>query len=363
MKMLDITQGVGGADLDAAIAACVRGQGVRAWCAGLRRGAAAAARRLVRGAVLAAGFAAAGTALAQDWPAKPITVVVPFSAGSASDAMTRLLLDRIAASGTFRFVVENRPGAGGNPGTAAVARATPDGYTLVATASGPLAANRALYKDIGYDPDRDFAPISLFATLPNVVVVSAKLPVNTLSELIEFLRKNPKTGYGSVGNGSSQHLAGEFFEQLTGVRMTHVPYKITGQLVTELVNGQVPVSFQLLPNVIGPVKAGQVRALAVANPARLAGLPNVATAAEAGLKGYESAAWFALLGPRGTPRPIVDRMQREIANAMADPALRARFIELGAEPIASTPEELARFISSEIVKWREIIAKGGITLN
>lgn len=300
---------------------------------------------------------------AQEYPARPVSVIVPFSAGSASDVIGRIVLERMGTSMGRRFVVENRPAAGGNVGTLAVAKADPDGYTIVMSASGPLAANKALYPNLGYDPERDFQPISLYASLPNVIVVSTRLPVNTLAELTDYVRKNPKVPYGSVGNGSSQHLAGAFFEQIAGAQMTHVPYRVTAQLVSDLVAGQVPVSFQLLPNVIGQLRGGQLRALAVASDKRLPALPDVPTAAEAGVKGYNSAAWFAFLAPRGTPRPIVDRLYREIAAAMADPAVRSRFTEFGAEPLASTPEELGRHISAEIVKWREIITRAAITLD
>jgi len=306
---------------------------------------------------------AAACAVAQDYPAKPVTVIVPFSAGSASDVMARIVLDRAQPSFGQRFVVENRPAAGGNVGTAAVAKAAPDGYTILMSASGPLAANKALYPNLGYDPERDFEPISLYASLPNIVVVSAKLPIGTLAELTDYVRKNPKVPYSSVGNGSSQHLAGAYYEQLVGAQMTHVPYRVTAQLVTDLAAGQVPLSFQLLPNVLGQIKGGGVRPLAVASDKRLAALPDVPTAAEAGVNGYVSAAWFAFLAPRGTPKPVVDRLYREIAAAMADPAVRARFAELGAEPLATTPDGLARHISAEIVKWREIVTKGGITVD
>jgi tripartite-type tricarboxylate transporter receptor subunit TctC len=302
-------------------------------------------------------------AFAQEYPARPVTVVVPFSAGSASDVIARIVLERMGTSMGRRFVVDNRPAAGGNVGSAAVAKAEPDGYTIVMSASGPLAANKTLYPNLGYDPERDLQPISLYASLPNVVVVSAKLPIKTLAELADYAKKNRNVPYGSVGNGSSQHLAGAFFEQLTGAQMTHVPYRVTAQLVSDLVAGQVPVSFQLLPNVIGQLKAGQVRALAVASDKRLPALPDVPTAAEAGIPGYQSAAWFAFLAPRGTPKPIVDKLHREIAAAMSDPAVRTRFADFGAEPLATTPEELGRHISAEIVKWRGIITKAGITVD
>jgi len=316
--------------------------------------------RFLKRAAYALVLACAG-ALAQDYPSRPVTVIVPFSAGSASDVMCRIVLERMTPSIGQRFLVENRPAAGGNVGTAAVAKAAPDGYTILMSASGPLAANRTLYPNLGYDPEKDFEPISLYATLPNIVVVTAKLPIGTLAELIDYVRKTPKVPYGSVGNGSSQHLAGAYFEQLVGVQLTHVPYRVTAQLVTDLAAGQVPVGFQLLPNVLGQIRSGGVRPLAVASDKRLAALPDVPTAAEAGVNGYVTGAWFAFLAPRGTPRPIVAQLNREIVAAMADPTVRSRFAELGAEPLATTPEELARHISTEIAKWREIITKGGIT--
>jgi len=300
---------------------------------------------------------------AQDYPARPVTVIIPFSAGSASDVIARIALERMSASIGQRFVVDNRPAAGGNVGTLAATKAQPDGYTILMSTSGPLAANKSLFPNLGYDPERDLQPISLYASLPNIVVVSARLPIKSLPELVDYVRQKPKVPYGSVGNGSSQHLAGAFFEQIAGVQMTHVPYRVTAQLVSDLVAGEVPVGFQLLPNVIGQIKAGQVRPLAVASDKRLAALPEVPTAAELGVKGYYSAAWFAFLAPRGTPRPIVDKLHGEIAAAMADPAVRARFAEFGAEPMATTPEELARFIAGEVAKWRDIVAKAGITVD
>jgi tripartite-type tricarboxylate transporter receptor subunit TctC len=303
------------------------------------------------------------TVFSQDYPSRPVTVVIPFSAGSASDVIARIVLERMGTTMGKRFVVDNRPAAGGNVGTLAVTKAAPDGYTILMSASGPLAANKTLYPNLGYDPERDLQPISLYATLPNVVVVSAKLPISSLADLIKFLQDKPKTAYGSVGNGSSQHLAGAYFEQLAGVQMTHVPYRVTSQLVTDLVAGEVPLGFQLVPNVIGQIRAGQVRPLAAASAKRLSALPEVPTAAEAGVKGYESAAWFAFLAPRGTPRPIVDKLHGEIAAAMADATVRKRFADFGAEPMATTPEELGRFISAEVAKWRDIITKAGITLD
>jgi len=299
---------------------------------------------------------------AQEYPSRPVTVIIPFSSGSASDVIARIVLERMSASVGQRFVVDNRPAAGGIVGTLAASKAEPDGYTLVMGASGPLVVNKALNPNVGFDPEKDFQPISLYASMPNVVTVSSKLLINTLPELTEYVRKNPNVPYSSVGNGSSQHLAGVFFTQLTGTKMQHVPYRITSQLQADLISGQVPVSFQLLPNVIGAIKGGQARPLAVASDKRLPALPDVPTAAEAGIKGYESAAWFGFVAPRGTPKAIIERLNREIIAATADPAVRARLTDFGAEPLASTPEEFGRFIASEMVKWREIITKGNITL-
>jgi tripartite-type tricarboxylate transporter receptor subunit TctC len=313
----------------------------------------------MKGWLLAVGLLCANSAFAQEPAARPIRMIVPFSGGSASDVITRILIDRISASTGQRFVMDNRPAAGGNVGTQMVAKATPDGYSFGMSASGPLAANKTL----GYDPERDIQPVSLFASLPNVVVVSAKLPVQNINELVDYVKKTPDVPYGSVGNGSAQHLAGALFEQIVGAKMTHVPYKVTANLLTDLVSGQVPLNFGLVPNVRGPIKAGQARALLVAANKRLAALPDVPTAAEAGIKGYVSAAWFAFIAPIGTPRAAVDKLYKDTAAAIADASVRTRFTDFGAEPSATTPDELGKFIAAEIAKWRGIISKGGITID
>ncbi|MEA2929113.1 MAG: hypothetical protein QOG38_1541 [Hyphomicrobiales bacterium] len=300
---------------------------------------------------------------AQPYPNKPIQVIVPFAGGSASDVVMRVLLERMGTSLGHRFIVDNRPGAGGNTGTAAATKAAPDGYTLVMSSVGPLAANKTLYKELGYDPEHDLAPISLFATLPNVIVVSTKLPIKTLKEFIAYAKSHPKElNYGSVGIGSSQHLAAAYFEQVAGVEMTHVPYRNIAQYVPDLIAGSVQTGFQFLPNVITPLKTGDAIALAVTSPTRLSALPDVPTVKEAGLDGYETYGWLALLAPPGTPRPIIDRLNAELAAAVKDEIVKARFVELGAEPVATSPEETARFISAELKKWHEIITKAGISV-
>jgi tripartite-type tricarboxylate transporter receptor subunit TctC len=319
--------------------------------------------RPLTAAGIACALALSAPAGAQTYPTKSIQVIVPFAGGSASDIITRIVLERMGASVGHRFVVDNRPGAGGNSGTQAASKAAPDGYTIVMSTSGPLAANRSLFKDLGYDPEKDFEPISLFAVIPNVVVASSKLPVTSVAELIAYAKQHPKQlNYGSVGVGSSQHLAGAFFEQLTGTELVHVPYRNIAQYGPDLIAGQVPLGFQFLPNVIAPIAAGGARALAVASTKRLPGLPDVPTSAEIGLPAYISSGWLAFLAPRGTPRAIVERLQTEVATAMADPLVLDRFKEQGAEPHASTPDELAKFIVTETAKWREIVQRGGIAI-
>jgi tripartite-type tricarboxylate transporter receptor subunit TctC len=301
------------------------------------------------------------SAAAQNYPSRPIQVYVPFAGGSASDVITRILLNRMATTLGQAFVVDNRPGAGGNIGTAAGAHAAPDGYTLLMSTSGPLAANKSLFKELGYDPQKDFAPIGLFAMMPNIVVINSKLPPKSLKELIDYAKAHPKElNYGTVGVGSSQHLAAAYFEQLTGTELTHVPYRNIAGYTPDFIAGQVPLGFQLLPNVVGLIRSGDARALAVASDKRMTALPDVPTAAEAGLKNYESSAWLALLAPAGTDKAIIDKLYAAAQNALKDPKVLALFAEQGAEPNLLGPDGLKEFMASETTKWSAIIARLGI---
>jgi len=318
-------------------------------------------RFMLGAAALLATVMAGQAANAQTYPTRPIQVIVGFAGGSASDVVLRIMLERMGKSIGQPFVVDNRPGAGGNIGTAAAAKAAPDGYTLVMSSLGPLSANRTLYRELGYDPDKDFEPISLFAHFPNLIVINSKLPISSLTELVAYAKARPKQlNYGSVGVGSSQHLSGLYFEQVTGVELTHVPYRNIAQYIPDLISGAVPLGFQWLPNVNAALKTGDAKPLAVTISKRMTALPDVPTTAEAGVKNYETSGWLGLLAPRGTPKPIVTRLNQEIAAALKDPAVRDRFVEQGGEAIGGTPEEFAKFISSETVKWREIITKAGI---
>ena len=296
-----------------------------------------------------------------NYPTRPITAIIPFAGGSASDVVSRILFERMSRSMGQPIVVENRPGAGGNAGTADAAKATPDGYTLLGGGSGPIAANVTLYKHLDFDAQRDFVAISPFAAFTIVIVASNTLPVGTLQELIAYAKVHPgELNYGSVGIGSSQHLAGEYFSQLTGVKITHVPYKNIGQYVPDLMAGQVPLGFQWYPNVSAALQAKGAKALAVAGANRLGALPDTPTTAEAGLPEYVVSGWFALMAPKGTPAAIVTKLNSELKAAMADPAVRARFQQQGAEPVSLTPEAAAKFTADEVVKYRDIITKAGI---
>jgi len=316
---------------------------------------------LCAAAILAVAAPPSAEAQSADYPNRPIQVYVPFAGGSASDVITRILLNRMATSLGQTFVVDNRPGAGGNIGTAAAAHAAPDGYTLLMSTSGPLAANKSLFKDLGYDPLKDLAPICLFAVLPNVVVINSKLPPKSLRELMDYAKAHPKElNYGTVGVGSSQHLAGAYFEQLTGAELTHVPYRNISNYMPDFISGQVPLGFQLLPNVIGLIRNGDARALAVASNKRMTALPGIPTAAEAGLPDYESSAWLALLAPANTNKAVIDKLYAAVVEAMNDPKVRTLLLEQGAEPLVLDPEELRNFMASESAKWAAIIRKIGI---
>jgi len=312
-------------------------------------------------AITLAAIAGVTTASAQSYPSRAITVIIPFAGGSASDVVTRIMLDKMSKSMGQPLIVENRPGAGGNTGTAAAGKAAPDGYTIVGSGSGPFAANKILYRDLGYDPEKDFEVISPFAYFNIVIVASAKLPVNNLKELIAHAKANPgQLNYGSVGIGSSQHLGGEYFQQVAGVKITHVPYRNIAQYGPDLIAGQVPLGFQWLPNVNAPLMSGGAKALAVAAKTRMKALPDVPTTAEAGLPDYVASGWFAMAAPKGTPKAIVDRLNKEMAAALADPDVREKFLQQGAEPSVMPAAEAAKFVAAEIKKWDGIITKAGI---
>jgi tripartite-type tricarboxylate transporter receptor subunit TctC len=297
---------------------------------------------------------------AQQYPSRPITAIIPFAGGSASDVVSRIMFDKMSKNMGQPIVIENRPGAGGNSGTQQGAQAAPDGYTIIGGGSGPVAANVALYKALGYDPLKDLAMISPFAGFTIVVTVSQKLPVKSLKDLIEYLKANPGQNFGSVGIGSSQHLAGEYFAQVTGVKMTHVPYRNIAQYGPDLIAGQVPLGFQWFPNVAGPINAKGAVPLAVAGDKRIPALPDTPTTTEAGLPQYKVNGWFALLAPGATPRPILERLNKELHAALNDPDVKKGFDAAGAETLMLPLDAAKKFHADEIAKYREIITKAGI---
>jgi tripartite-type tricarboxylate transporter receptor subunit TctC len=314
---------------------------------------------LVAGAAAVPGLSR--VAMAEAYPARPITAIIPFAGGSASDVVSRIMFDKMSRSMGQPIIVENRPGAGGNNGTATAAKAAPDGYTLVGGGSGPVAANVTMYKQLDYDPVKDFETISPFAGFTIVVVASSKVPVNTLQELIAYAKANPgQLNYGSVGIGSSQHLAGVYFAQLTGIEITHVPYRNIGQYQPDLMAGVVQLGFQWLPNVSAALQAKGAKALAVAGANRLDALPDTPTTKEAGLPEYVVSGWFALLVPKGTPADVVTKLNGEVKSALADPEVRARFQQQGAETLYLPPDQANKFIADEIKKYHDIITKAGI---
>jgi tripartite-type tricarboxylate transporter receptor subunit TctC len=314
----------------------------------------------------ALGFCAvvlAGAAAAQNYPDRPITVIIPFAGGSASDVVSRVMLAKMSKSMGQSIIIENRPGAGGNTGTAAGAKAAPDGYTLIGGGSGPIAANATLYKNLGYDPLKDLEIISPFAGFTIVVVASKTLPVNSLKELIAYAKANPgKLNYGSVGIGSSQHLAGEYFSQITGVKTNHVPYRNINQYGPDLIAGIVPIGFNWYPNISGAIESKGAVTFAVAGDKRLAALPDTPTTTEAGLPEYKMTGWFALAAPGGTPRPILEKLNKELAAALADPEVRQSFANLGAETMSLPLDAAKKFQIDEIKIFRDIITKAGIPL-
>jgi tripartite-type tricarboxylate transporter receptor subunit TctC len=319
-------------------------------------------KRLLLGAGVALAASLCGTmAGAQSYPSKNITVIIPFAGGSASDVVSRILFDKMSKNMGQPIIVENRPGAGGNSGTGAAAKAAPDGYTLVGGGSGPVAANLALYKVLGYDPEKDFEMISPFAGFTIVVVASKNVPIKSLEELVEYAKANPgKLNYGSVGIGSSQHLAGEFFSQINGVKLTHVPYRNIAQYGPDLIAGQVPLGFQWFPNVAGPLGSGGAIPLAVAGDKRVATLPDTPTTTELGMPQYKERGWFALLAPAGTPKPILERINKEVKAAVEDPQVKKGFETAGAETMWMPLDQIKKWHHDEIDKYRTIIAKAGI---
>ena len=306
----------------------------------------------------------ASTALAQDYPSRPVRLVVPLSPGGFADTPTRILAPRLSEQFGKQFFVENKPGAGGTIGWDYVAKAAPDGYTLGITGSTLLVGSH-LYKNIPYDVFKDFTHITMMAAGPYVLVVNPKkVPAANVRELIAQAKAKPGViDYASSGNGSSQHLVGALFNSMAGVKLNHVPYKGSGPAMQDLLAGEVGVSFAGVPNVLGQVRGGRLKALAVTTPKRWVELPDVPTMAEAGVSGYEATLWLSISGPAGMPKDIVQRLTTEIAKALKDTDLQKKFREAGVEADSTSGEELLRYMRTEDEKWGKVVKETGATVN
>jgi tripartite-type tricarboxylate transporter receptor subunit TctC len=315
-------------------------------------------RRTALAALAAALLLSPAIGRAQDhstYPTKPITLVVPFPAGGGNDALARAAAERLSRTLGQQVVVENRGGAGGTIATRAVAKSPPDGYTILLSYTGTLAINPSLYPNAGYDPRKDFAPIGLIASLPSVLVVNPKLPANTAAEMIAYGKANPgKINYAFVP-GTVGHITTELFAKTAGIELTNIPYKGNGNALGDLLGGHVSMMFLSIVPIIGNVKAGTLRALAVTTPKRSNLLPDVPTIGEAGLAGFSAAIRYGLVAPPGTPRPIIDRLNKELRAAVASDEMRERLLREGAEPLSSTPEEYAADIDADEKKWSAIV--------
>ena len=311
--------------------------------------------------VLAAvAFAFAATAQAQAWPSKPIRYIVIFAPGGTTDILARLIAPKLSDALGQPVIVENRPGAGGNTGAEMIAKAAPDGYTIGSGTVSSHAINATLYSKLPYNPDKDFSPITMLATLPNMLVVHPSLGVNNVSELISLLKANPnKYSFGSAGNGTSQHMSGEMFKTITGTSMQHIPYKGSGPMVADLLAGTISMSFENITTAYPPVKQGRLKALAVTTARRSFVAPDVPTMQELGLAGYDITSWQALFAPAGVPKEIIARLHAETVKALKSPDVAKRLEDLGLDAGGMPPEELGALIRKDIPRLGKVVRESG----
>ena len=316
-------------------------------------------------ALAAIGFIATPASAQSNWPTKPVRIVVPFAPGGTTDILARAVAPELSKAFGQQFVVDNRAGAGGNVGSDLVAKSPGDGYTLLMGTVGTHGINKSLYAKMPFDPQKDFAPITLVAGVPNVMVMNAekaaKLGINSVADFIKYAKSRPgQFSMGSSGNGTSIHLAGELFKSQTGIFMTHIPYRGSGPALLDLIGGNIDVMFDNLPSAMPQIKGGKLKAFAVTSAQRSAALPDLPTLEEAGkLKGFEASSWFGLLAPAGTPPDIVNRIQQEVAKSLATPAIKEKMLAQGAIPSGNTPQEFAKLIDSEITKWAQVVKVSG----
>jgi len=323
-------------------------------------------RLLCRCFILAATCAIlfGSAALAQDYPSRPVRIVVPYPAGGSNDIITRIVAQKLSERSGQNFLVENRGGAGGNIGAEAVATSEPDGYTLLLTAPPPLTINAALYKNLTFDPAKAFAPVALIASVPIVLAVHPSLGVKNVKELVALARAKPGTiNFGSSGIGTTNHLAGELLKTKTGIDIVHVPYKGAAPAMNDLLAGHIPMMFDNIPAVLPQVQGNLISAIAVAGSTRASALPDVPTAAEQGVEGFEASAWFGLVAPAKTPPHVLAKLQAEVAAILQMPDVQKRFVELGAEAGTVSGEAFGKFLAEETTKWSGIIRASGATAN
>jgi len=313
---------------------------------------------------LALALAGSCSFAADTWPARPVHIIVPFPAGSSPDLIARMLTDKLAQALRQPVIVENKPGAGGNLGTGLVAKAAPDGYTVGLSIPGPLAVNTVLYKKMEYDPFTELAPVTLVGLSPNVLVVNPELGVNSVREFIDYVKAHPgKLNYGSVGNGSASHLTMELLKMQAGLDIVHVPYPGSPQVNAAILANQIQAGFVVPGTAMPLVHSGRIKALAVTSSARSPVLPDLPTVAEAGLPGFESSAWNGIVAPAKTPRPIIERLSRELAAIIRSEEVREKMQRIYFQAIGSSPEGLAELMRSERERWGRVIRQTGASVD
>ena len=323
-----------------------------------------ARRTLLTSLAMATAGALPLAAAAQDYPTKPVTIVVPFSAGGTTDILARIVGQGLTTELGQSFVVDNRAGAGGNIGASLAAKAPADGYTLFMGTVGTHAINQALYKKMPFDPVKDFAPLSRVATVPNLLVAHPSQPYKTVKELIAYAKANPgKVTYGSPGSGASPHVSGDLFKSMTGTDLLHVPYKGSAPAMTDLLGGQISIMFDNMPSAIQHVRSGKLRPIAVTTAKRSPELPDVPTIAEAGVPGYEAMSWFGMFAPAATPQPLLDKLNAALVKVLNQPDVKKKIAEQGGDVVAETPAQFAAFIKSETAKWGKVVKDSGATVD
>ena len=300
---------------------------------------------------------------AANYPSRNISIIVPFTPAGTTDILARMMASKLGEKFNRTVVVENRPGAGGNTGSNVVAKAAPDGYTLLLGTISTHAINTSLYKNMPYNAIKDFAPISRIANVPNLLVVNKNAPYNTLAELVAWGKANPgKLTFGSSGSGTTLHLSGELFKQMTGVEMTHIPYKGSAPAVSDLIGGQISMLFDNMPTVLPQVKSGNLKGLATTAATRNRELPDIPTVSESGLTGFLVMSWFGLLAPAGTPADIIEKLNRAVVEIIKTPDVQTRILAIGSEPSPESPAQFAAFIQAETTKWADVVKKSGASV-